>query len=219
MGTFYVDLADKKFNRLTVIMFVGYKNGNRLWKCQCDCGNIKNILEHNLKSGNTKSCGCLNIQRKFERTYKHGNSNSNFYNSWKGLKIRCNRIKNIGYKNYGGRGITYDPRWNDFLNFKEDMYFKYLYATKQLKVKRPSIERIDVNGNYCFDNCCFIERGDQNKNRRNNRLFKATSLKGEEVTSKNQREFARHYGLFNGNISSCLQNKMKQYKGWKFKYI
>jgi len=105
--------------------------------------------------------GKLNVKNS-----KHYETYSQFYHIWSNMKHRCNNKNCKDYKNYGGRGIVYDPKWGDYLNFKEDMYFKYLYATKQLKVKRPSIERIDVNGNYCFNNCCFIEKRDQNKNTR-----------------------------------------------------
>lgn len=29
--------------------------------CQCDCGNIHNVVAHHLRSGSTKSCGCLHF--------------------------------------------------------------------------------------------------------------------------------------------------------------
>lgn len=53
------DLAGKRFGKLTVISLEGKdeKRGT-LWKCQCDCGNIKIAKSHILKSGHIKSCGC-----------------------------------------------------------------------------------------------------------------------------------------------------------------
>lgn len=97
---------------------------------------------------------------------KHKNVNTKLYKMWAGIKSRCNNPNCVGYKDYGGRGITYDPNWEDFLSFKKDMYIKYLYAKKQLKIKNISIERINVNGHYCFENCIFIERKNQGKNTR-----------------------------------------------------
>jgi|SRR5574343_202528 len=94
----------------------------------------------------------------------HGMSYTRFYKSWKNMKYRCDNPNIPGYENYGGRGITYDPKWKYFENFFKDMYFKYLYAIKQLKINQPSIERINVNGNYNFENCIFINKPDQNKN-------------------------------------------------------
>lgn len=54
-----IDLTGQRFGKLTVLELVGKKNGKGYyWKCQCDCGNIKDILGSSLRSGNTKSCGC-----------------------------------------------------------------------------------------------------------------------------------------------------------------
>lgn len=47
-------LVGKRFYHLIVKEYLG----KRLYKCQCDCGNIKNILGGNLTSGSYKSCGC-----------------------------------------------------------------------------------------------------------------------------------------------------------------
>ena len=59
-----IDLTGKKFNRLYVIEKTNmrYANGNTIWKCLCNCGNIKNVSGNHLKSGHTKSCGCLSIE-------------------------------------------------------------------------------------------------------------------------------------------------------------
>lgn len=48
-----------RFNRLKIIEFVGKNKYNRrVFKCICDCGNVKNITDSNLQYS-TKSCGCL----------------------------------------------------------------------------------------------------------------------------------------------------------------
>ena len=53
------DLTGQRFGKLTVISCSGKdKYNNRVWKCQCDCGNITYVTTSNLKSGNNKSCGC-----------------------------------------------------------------------------------------------------------------------------------------------------------------
>lgn len=50
----------KTYNKLTVIEYAGLnKTGQALWRCQCECGNIVEVLGINLRNGNTKSCGCL----------------------------------------------------------------------------------------------------------------------------------------------------------------
>lgn len=68
------DLTGKRFGRLTVIGDVGKRkyrpNGKIrgiLWKCKCDCGNVKFVLAENLISEKTKSCGCLMRESVSER--------------------------------------------------------------------------------------------------------------------------------------------------------
>lgn len=52
-------LLGQRFGRLLVIEETNKrKYGDIVWKCKCDCGNIKEIMTRNLTSGNTVSCGC-----------------------------------------------------------------------------------------------------------------------------------------------------------------
>lgn len=54
-----VDLAGRKFNRLTVVRRAEKNSSNAyLWECICDCGKTAFVQTSNLKSGNTTSCGC-----------------------------------------------------------------------------------------------------------------------------------------------------------------
>lgn len=61
----YENLTGQKFGRLTVIEPTEEKNkdGRRIWKCQCDCGNIKLTTCQNLKRGHCTSCGCKNKEQ------------------------------------------------------------------------------------------------------------------------------------------------------------
>lgn len=59
------DLTKQKFGMLQPIEYEGYKNHRAYWKCQCDCGKTISVREHDLKTGNTRSCGC--IKSKGER--------------------------------------------------------------------------------------------------------------------------------------------------------
>ncbi len=62
------DLKGMKFGKLEVLEFDGYKqekyNRQAYWKCQCECGNIKNIRAIQLLSGGTISCGCSQFDNK-----------------------------------------------------------------------------------------------------------------------------------------------------------
>lgn len=58
------DLTDKTFEKLKVLEqvedYISSKGQHRSkWKCQCECGNVIEVVGTYLKSGNTKSCGCM----------------------------------------------------------------------------------------------------------------------------------------------------------------
>lgn len=93
--------------------------------------------------------------------YPHGTHP--LFRSWASMNRRCNNSNSKDYKNYGGRGISIDPKWNNFENFVIDM--------EPLYKKGLWIERIDVNGNYCKENCKWATPKEQQNNRRDNHLF------------------------------------------------
>lgn len=57
----------QKFGRLTAIKVVGKtRNGDYIWECKCECGNIKNVTNGSI--GKTIfSCGCLRKEVVSER--------------------------------------------------------------------------------------------------------------------------------------------------------
>lgn len=222
------DLRGIRFSRLIVTDFLGERETNNgridtIWKCKCDCGNTTTSTNNHLVSGDFKSCGCLN--KEYKSFFKiHGMKKTSFWLMWKNLRARCNNPNDNGYKNYGGRGITYDLQWEKFLNFRKDMYWRYLYAKRKYtsvltKTNVLSIERIDVNGNYCKENCTFIPRNEQNKNKRNNKWFKAKSPEGKIYIAKVQVVFAKKHNLKQNRISTCLNKRIENYNGWCFEFI
>lgn len=129
--------------------------------CRCDCGNLCIIPRADLSDGRTNSCGCS----------RHRMSYTRFYKIWDGIKYRCTNPNDRNYHNYGGRGITYDPKWEKFEGFYEDMYESYCKAVIEKgngDETLISIDRKDVNGNYCKENCQWTTNYYQQNNRRNN---------------------------------------------------
>lgn len=54
------DIINMRFGKLVVIDYIGNNcYGGRIFRCKCDCGNIKDVPLVSLTSGGTKSCGCL----------------------------------------------------------------------------------------------------------------------------------------------------------------
>lgn len=85
------------------------------------------------------------------------------------MKKRCYDPKNPAYKNYGGRGITYDPRWNDFNIFCDDM---------GLRPRGTSLERLDNAGPYQKGNVVWATVLEQNRNKRKQTQPSITSTTG-----------------------------------------
>lgn len=158
------DYIGAVFGRLTG---VGPHNHRRV-KCVCSCGTEMWPTKQNLVSGATKSCGCIRRETLLERnktlTFIHGHSRSDMgrptktYNSYRSMLARCYDPMHENFKNYGGRGIAVCKSWrNSFDTFLADMW------------ERPeghTLDRKDVNGDYCATNCKWSTEAEQKANTR-----------------------------------------------------
>ena len=123
------------------------------------------VKSGNLRSGHTNSCGCYAKARISETQSTHRESHLRLYNVWANMKARCYNPKSSFYDDYGGRGITVCEEWkNDYAAFR-DWAMKNGYDPEAPRGK-CTIDRIDVNGNYCPENCRFVDMVCQRHNRR-----------------------------------------------------
>lgn len=129
-----------------------------------------------------------------ETRYKHGLSKSRLHGIWQHMKSRCLNANSSDYSNYGGRGVQICPEWlgvDGFVNF-------YNWSMANGYSDDLTIERKNNHGNYCPENCCWIERKRQSRNRRNVVLL---TYNGETMSCA---EWSKKLGLYSGTVNNRL---------------
>lgn len=154
------NLAGMRFGRLKVLSISDRRktpNGTQrvYWLCVCDCGETKEVQSAALRSGNTQSCGCFASELSSARSKTHGMCDSPEYQSWRGMVERCLNPNSTHYKDYGGRGIKIHQSMRSFDDF---------FSTMGLRPDDYSLERKDLNGDYCPTNCVWLPQEDQQSN-------------------------------------------------------
>ncbi|AUR82095.1 hypothetical protein NVP1021C_32 [Vibrio phage 1.021.C._10N.222.51.F9] len=122
---------------------------------------------------------------------KHGLRYTPEYSLWLNMKSRCYNPKNHTYKYYGGRGITVCDQWvDDFKQFYDDM------------CPRPGddyqIDRRDNDKGYSPENCQWVKRINNVRNRKDSKWWYVHGVKYESL----------------GHASECLGVGINTIKRW-----
>ena len=86
---------------------------------------------------------------------------------------RCYNKNAKDYNNYGGRGIKVCREWYNPDNKYDPECIKNFYNWSIMHPTynpRYTIERINIDGNYCPENCIWIDNRAQQNNKHNNKF-------------------------------------------------
>ena len=171
----------------------------RYYLFKCDCGNVKSIIQDNVKRGATISCGCyLNTNRKngnCHRTY--GFSHTRIDNIYKTMIARCYYPNSISYPRYGAKGITVCDEW------RADKKTFFEWALSNGYAENLTLDRIDPSKGYSSENCRWADYITQNNHRKSNRYIEIDGVKHSIA------DWARISGLKQGTIQYRINH------GWK----
>lgn len=125
-------------------------NGKTRFFCVCECGKKSVVVSSKIIHKSSLQCVACGAR-------KHGYNKTSTLRCWNGAKNRCNNPNNKDYVNYGGRGIKFSKKWDNFVDFLAYMGDKPAGLT---------LDRIDNDGNYEPGNCRWATISQQNNNQR-----------------------------------------------------
>lgn len=184
-------------------------------------GNTAFYVVKCIKCGRVYEIGCQKFFKRASQTHEHlcekPVGTARFRDVWHHMSARCRVQTNKDYPNYGGRGICI--KWNDVKEFYNDMFESYKKLSEEIGEENVSIERIDVNGDYCKENCKWIHRCDQESNKQNTIYFVATDPQGRKYYGRNLSKFCDEHDLNVRHMTQVMRKFRTHHKNWKCQQI
>jgi hypothetical protein len=192
------------------------------------CGLEKPLSDFSLrnKEKNTYQSLCKKCSKEYKKLHykKHKkeldiktlnyNKNHPWIKIYIAISYRCNNPNSPAYKGYGGRGIKN--------LFKDSEEIKFLMERDGYwNMKRPSIDRIDNDGNYCLENCRFIEQSTHSKKtvNENQKRILQFDKNGKFIYDwYSAKDAAKNLNISVFGIWACCQNKQKTSSGFIWRY-
>lgn len=166
-----VDHVGRRFGRLVALRICGRMIdrkrptcGQAVWRCQCDCGKVSEVISRSLIDGSTKSCGCLYLEGKWSvPSNKLGIGESAF-----------NQLFSSYKRSARARGYTFSLSKSDFRALTESNCH-YCGTTPEAKFHAAKgtngdfigsgVDRLNNREGYVYLNCvpcckqCNIAKG------------------------------------------------------------
>ena len=184
-----------RFGRLTVVRAGQNRRGRTTSICKCDCGTVCIKVNHELRTGDTRSCGCLHKEQLAMRSTKHAMYKTRLYRIWKSMRTRAVNPNRPQAKDYVLRGIGVCAEWNDYAKFHE-------WAMTNGYDDRLTIDRIDNDKGYSPANCRWATLEEQQSNKRSNHV-----IEFDGIVFRTVKQAAEHYGLSLKTLEHRLQRK------------
>ena len=172
----YVKAYDKylglKKGDFTIVKFLRSDRGDLRYIAKCSiCGCEFETTIGNFKRGyGTSHSRCIT-------RISTGKYSSRFKKIYQCMRYRTTNFKYGEWETYGGRGISSDY-YSDFSKFYFDQFEFYKSHVKAYGEKNTTIDRIDANGDYTYDNIRWATLEEQGVNKRNTFMI---TLNGKNV--------------------------------------
>lgn len=185
------DLTGLRFGRWTVVSKSHIRKHRLIsYECECDCGTKRIVPGSLMRSGASMSCGCAFVEGAANSQRTHGLTKHRLWGTWRSMKERCYNKNHESFSRYGGRGITVCERWLDPALFILD--------NDALALPDRTLDRKNNDGNYEPNNCHWVDRATQSRNRSNNRIVE---FKGQRMTVS---EWANKLGIRRNALDNRL---------------
>jgi hypothetical protein len=225
--------TSNNFGEYTVIEMVGSnKNRRHLFKVRFDSTGYEAVVtSKEIINGRIKDyfypgvCGIGYLERP-KKDFTNKSIYSKLYSVWDCMLGRCYNLGDIGYSNYGGRGVTVDSRWLSFWNFYQDAqnlagWDESLFMGGALQLDKDKLQQDSSMKSYSCQTCLWLGRSENAGFTRSMyaKTILATSPLGDEYTFNNINSFAKEHNLTAPNVICCLKGRAEKHKGWYFEYI
>ena len=204
----YDHLVGTTVGDMTILKF--WKK-SKWWYCTLKCNICGKEKDSILRAVLVKPVGMTHS------ACSHGKYPCRFSGIFSGMIGRTTNPDNNAYPIYGGRGIKCE--WKNLDEFAEDMLESYLEMCRIIPERLISIERVNVNGNYCKENCRWINQLNQGRNKQNTVFFRAIDPSGKVYVGKCLSHFSIKHHLDPQNMNAVIKGRRPHHHGWKVVHI